>query len=90
MAKTDDQLFDTFAARVAEILRERFDMDPEALLRTRRDAFIVEGLIRRPDGGSEWHGTRATPEQLQWQGPNATAEAFVADYIAAFRNAHGR
>ena len=90
MAKTNDELFDTFAARVAEILRERFGMDPEALLRTRRESFTVEGLIRRPDGGSEWHRAQASPEQLQWKGPNAMAEAFIEQYIAAFRNAGGR
>ena len=90
MAKDDDQLFDAFAARVAEILRERFGMDPEALLRTRRETFTVEGLIRRPSGESEWYGVQATPEQLQWNGPNATAEAFVDQYIAAFRDAPGR
>ena len=89
MAKTNDELFDTFAARVAEILRERFGMDPEALLRTRRESFTVDGLIRRPDGESEWHRVQATPEQLQWNGPNAMAEAFVEEYVAAFRNAGG-
>ena len=89
MAKTNDELFDAFAARVAEILRERFGMDPEALLRTHRDSFTVDGLIRRSDGGSEWHRVKATPEQLQWNGPNAMAEAFVEEYVAAFRNAGG-
>lgn len=89
MAQTNDELFDTFAARVAEILRERYGMDPEALLRARREAFTVEGRIRRPDGRSEWHRAEATPEQLQWKGPNAMAEAFVEEYIAAFRNADG-
>ena len=77
MARTADELFDTFAARVAEILRERFGMDPEPLLRSRRESFTMEGLIRRSDGAPEWYGVHATPEQLQWNGPNATAEAFV-------------
>ena len=89
MAKTDDQLFNAFAARVAEILRERFDIDPEALLRTRRELFTLEGLINRSGGGPEWYGVRATPEQLQWTGPNEMAEAFVDQYMAAFRNAQG-
>ncbi|HTJ24034.1 MAG TPA: hypothetical protein VL383_16665 [Gemmatimonadaceae bacterium] len=87
MAKTADELFDTFAARVAEILRERFGMDPEPLLRARRESFTIEGLIRRSDGAPKWYGVQATPEQLQWNGPNATAEAFVEGYIAAFRAA---
>lgn len=90
MAKTADQLFDVFAARVAEILRERYGMDPEPLLRTRRESFTIEGLIRRPDGGTDWHGAQATPEQLQWNGPDATAEAFVSQYIAAFHAAQAK
>jgi hypothetical protein len=85
MAKTANELFDTFAARVAEILRERYGLDPEPLLRTKPESFTIEGLIRRSDGSSEWHGVRATPEQLEWNGPNATAEAFVEAYITAFR-----
>lgn len=89
MAKTPDELFATFAARVAELLRERHDMDPEPLIRTRPATFSIEGLIRRPDGSSEWYGTRATPENLEWEGPDSVAEAFVADYVAAFRAAHG-
>ena len=88
MAKTIDELFDAFAARVAEILRERFGMDPEPLLRVRRESFTVEGLIRRSDRTHDWHGVRATPEQLQWNGPNAMAEAFVESYVAAFRAAN--
>jgi hypothetical protein len=87
MAKTAEELFDTFAARVAEILRERFGMDPGPLLRSRPEAFTIEGLIRRSDAAPEWHGVQVAPEQLQWNGPNATAEAFVAGYIAAFRAA---
>ena len=87
MAKTANELFDAFAARVAEILRERYGLDPEPLLRTKPESFTIEGLIRRSDGSSEWHGVRATPEQLEWNGPNATAEAFVEAYIAAFRAA---
>ena len=87
MAKTAAELFDTFAARVAEILRERFGMDPEPLLRSKPESFTIEGLIRRSDGVPEWHAAQATPEQLQWNGPNATAEAFVEGYIAAFRAA---
>ena len=89
MAKTASELFDAFAARVAEILRERYGLDPELLLRTRRESFTVEGLIRRADGSSEWHGARATPEQLEWNGPNATAEAFVEAYITALRAVAG-
>ena len=89
MAHTNEELFDTFAARVAEILRERMGMDPEALLRTRRESFTIEGLIRRPGGDSGWHRAHATPEQLQWKGPNAMAEAFVEEYVAAFRRAAG-
>lgn len=87
MAKTAEELFDTFAARVAEILRERLGMDPEPLLRSRPKSFTLEGLIRRSDGVPEWHGVRATPEQLQWNGPDAMAEAFVEEYVAAFRAA---
>jgi hypothetical protein len=87
MAKTANELFDMFAARVAEILRERHGLDPEPLLRTTRESFTVEGLIRRSDGSSEWHGVQATPEQLEWNGPNATAEAFVEEYMTAFRAA---
>lgn len=90
MAHTNEALFDTFAARVAEILRERLGMDPEALLRTRRESFTVEGLIRRPGGDAEWHRAHASPEQLHWKGPNAMAEAFVEEYVAAFRRAAGR
>jgi len=85
MAKTPGELFDDFAARVAEIFRERHGLDPEPLLRTRPESFTLEGLIRRADGSSEWHGVQATTEQLEWNGPNAMAEAFVEAYMTAFR-----
>ena len=55
MAKTAEELFDTFAARVAEILRERLGMDPQPLLRSRPESFTIEGLIRRSHGDPEWH-----------------------------------
>lgn len=87
MAKTADALFDAFAARVAEILRERFGLDPEPLLRSRPESFTIDGLIRRADGTREWHAVQVTSEQLQWNGPNATAEAFVEGYVAALRAA---
>ena len=86
MAKTSQELFTDFAARAAEILRERFGMDPEALLRVRADRFTIEGLVQRaPDGAAIWHEVRVTPEQLEWSGPNAMAEAFVTEYVTAFR-----
>jgi hypothetical protein len=86
VAKTRQELFIVFAARAAEILRERFGMDPESLLRVRADRLTIEGLVQRaPDGASIWHQVRVTPEQLEWSGPNAMAEAFVQEYITAFR-----
>lgn len=90
MAKSSEQLFDVFAARVAEILRERYGMEPQALLRVRREQFTIEGLIRwAPGGATAWHGERVTPEQLEWKGPDANAEAFAREYIAAFAAAEG-
>ena len=90
MAKTVHELFDVFGARVAEILRERFGMDPEPLLRARRDQLTMEGLVSRaPDGALEWHRLQVTREQLEWNGPDATAEAFVRRYRAAFSAAQG-
>ena len=89
MAKSADQLFGMFAARVAEILRERYRMDAASLLRVRQDLFTLEGLTRRAqDGTPEWHLMRPTPERLEWEGPNATAEAFVREYIKAFEAAN--
>lgn len=88
MAKSSEQLFDVFAARVAEILRERYGMDPEPLLCVSREQLTIEGLVRgTPDGGPEWHRVRTTPEQLEWSGPDAIAEAFVREYISAFEAA---
>lgn len=83
MAKSSVQLFDVFAARVAEILRERYRLEPEALLRVRRQQFAIEGLVRTATGGQRWHLGGVTAEQLEWQGPNAMAEAFVREYAAA-------
>ena len=91
MAKTTRELFDIFATRVAEILRDRFGMDPEPLLVARRGQFTMEGLVSRaPDGAPVWHRVELTREQLEWKGPNAMAEAFVQEYIAAFRAAERR
>ena len=91
MAKNSLELFDIFAARVAEILRHRFGMDPEPLLVARRDQFTIEGLVSRaPNGAPVWHRVHLTREQLEWKGPNAMAEAFVQEYIAAFRAAEPR
>jgi len=84
MAKTTEQLFTLFAARVAEILRERFGIEPEVALRVSRDAGTVQGLVRScQDGGPEWLTLHASREQLEWNGPEATAQAFVRDYTAA-------
>jgi hypothetical protein len=86
VAKTSPELFDIFAARVAEILRARFGMDPEPLLVARRDQFTMEGLVSRGrDGRPVWHRVQLSREQLEWKGPNAMAEAFVHEFIAAFR-----
>lgn len=88
MAKTKEQLFDAFAARVAEILRERFGMDPEPLLRTRPSQLVIEALVKgSAAGASNWYQARITPEQLEWEGPDAMAESFVQEYMAAFRAA---
>jgi hypothetical protein len=88
VAKTSQELFDVFAARVAEVLRDRFGMDPGPLLRARRDEFTIEGLVSRTrDGAAVWHRVQVTPEQLEWNGPYAMAEAFVQEYTAAFRAA---
>jgi len=84
MALTSEQLFMMFAARVAEILRERFGMDPAVVLRVRREEATVQGLVRGClDGGPEWLTLQASREQLEWNGPDATADAFVRDYTAA-------
>jgi hypothetical protein len=91
VAKTSQELFDIFAARVAEILRARFGMDPEPLLVARRDQFTMEGLLSRAPGGAPvWHRVKLTREQLEWKGPNAMAEAFVHEYIAAYGAAERR
>lgn len=88
MAKSPEQLFDVFAARVAELLRERWRMDAASVLRVRRDAFTLDGMIRRvQDGPPEWYSMRPTEEQLDWDGPDATAQAFVREYMAAFEGA---
>jgi len=91
MAKSADQLFVVFAARVAEILRQRYGMDAASLLRVRQDRFTLEGLTRRAqDGPPEWYLMRAAPERLEWEGPDATAEVFVREYITAFEAASHR
>ena len=91
MAKTTQELFDIFAARVAEILRDRFGMDPEPLLVARRSQFTIEGLVSRArDGAPAWHRVQLTREQLEWKGPNAMAEAFVHEYMEKFRAAERR
>jgi hypothetical protein len=91
VAKSRQELFDIFAIRVAEILRDRFGMDPAPLLVARREQFTMEGLVSRaPRGAPIWHRVHLTPEQLEWKGPNAMAEAFVQEYIAAFRAAEPR
>jgi hypothetical protein len=81
---TADQLFQAFAARVAELLREHFAMDPEIVLRVRREESTVQALLpggRR--GDPEWFTRRATREQLERNGPNVTAVAWVREYRAA-------
>jgi len=84
MAMTTEQLFIVFATRVAEILRERLGVDPDVTLRVRREESAVQALVRATqDGGPEWLTLRASREQLEWKGPDATAEAFVREYAAA-------
>lgn len=91
MAKTAGQLFEVFAARVAEILRERHQLDAGPLLRVRRDDFTLEGLTQgMPHGSPAWFRMQATPEQLEWEGPDAMAEVFVREYVAALTAASGR
>jgi hypothetical protein len=81
MANTTDQLFATFATRVAEILREHFRMDPGPLLRVRHELHSVEGLVRSSEeGGPEWFTYTASRERLQWNGPDAMASDFVREY----------
>lgn len=88
MARSAEQLFEVFAARVAEILHERWRMDAASVLRVRREDRTLEGMIRRvQDGPPEWYAMRPTAEQLEWDGPEATAQAFVREYMAAFRAA---
>jgi hypothetical protein len=79
-----EQLFQAFATRVAELLREHFTMDPEVVLRVRREESTVQALLpgsRR--GDAEWFTRRATREQLERNGPNVTAVAWVREYQAA-------
>lgn len=91
MAKSAEQLFDIFATRVAEILRERFRMDAASLLRVRQGQLTLEGLTRHAqDGPPEWYLMQPTPERLEWDGPDATAEVFVREYVAAFEAANRR
>jgi hypothetical protein len=83
MAMSTAQLFDVCAARAAEILRERFGMNPEALLRVNHHRFTIEGLVRAGQGtGPEWYSFTARAEQLDWSGPDVVAAAFVRDYLS--------
>lgn len=91
MAKSSEQLFTVFAARAAELLREQFGMEPESRLRVSREQYVVEGLLRRArDGEREWYRVQVTPEQLEWDGPEAAAQAFVRGYAAACEAAGAR
>lgn len=84
MARTLDQLFATFAARIAEILREQFRMDPSSLLRVRHELRTVDGLVRSAqEGGPEWYSFTAPAERLEWVGPDAMAGEFVREYMRA-------
>lgn len=83
MAKTCQELFLVFAARVAELLRERFELDPESLVRTNPADLTIEGLVRAGDGERAWHTLTVTSEQLEWIGPERLAQSFVRDYIVA-------
>lgn len=81
MARSSDQLFATFAARVAELLRERLGMDPVPLLHVRPRELIIEGRLRETqEGGAEWLPFRASPERLEWDGPERLAQGFVTEY----------
>ena len=64
MAQTNDELFDTLAARVAAMLRERFGMDPEAFLGARRESFTIARLLRRRGGDCDGH--RAVAGSCGW------------------------
>lgn len=83
MAKTCRELFPVFSARVAELLRERYELDPESLVRTNPDEFTIEGLVRGGDGERVWHTLTVTSEQLEWIGPERLAQSFVRDYLVA-------
>jgi hypothetical protein len=88
MARTPEQLFAACAARVAEILREHHRLDPGALLRITPADFTIEGRVGEAPGATPaWHHVHIRPEQLEWSGPDATAEAFVRDFLAARRSA---
>ena len=90
MAKSTQQLFDVFADRIAEILRERHELDPRPLLRVNRSQLVVEALVDdAPPHGRRWHRVRTTAEELDWTGPDAAAESFVRRYTIA-RVAAGR
>jgi hypothetical protein len=82
MALGVEQLFSVFAARVAEMLRDRHGLDPASLLRVNEQERTLEGLVRSVhEGGPEWYEFTPTSEQLGWSGPESMATAFVAEYL---------
>jgi hypothetical protein len=84
VTKSTEELFDIFADRIAEILRERHELDPRPLLRVHRSQLVVEALVDdTPAHGQRWHRVRATAEELDWTGPDAAAESFVRRYTIA-------
>jgi hypothetical protein len=82
MALDVEQLFSVFAARVAEMLRDRHGLDPAPLLRIRDGGRTIEALVRSAhEGGPEWYEFSPTPEQLGWSGPESMATSFVSEYL---------
>lgn len=83
MARSRAELFDTFVARVAELLRDELELEPGPLLHVHADSFTIEGRIRETqDGGAEWLAFVAMPERLEWEGPERLAQGFVHEYEA--------